>query len=241
MWMVEVQLRNTCRGKYLVCSVSTHQKTTVQQHISSCQYRSIVSVLHDLIDYEKNWQAGTERNRIMQLCIQSGWRAIFSDLALPRETARASHTSRGLAIFKHTLGLGAGLRTPQQRLLEPSWNPKQRRCSCNKSLKATTRSNAVFLLPGPGPHRQASRTSCDGRSQMIFHTYLHRPMITQPSPWFSEIRLWGPSPGYGVTWSLLWPLVSGLIPPPPGEERPLQHLWSVCSSCQPSIEDNCLF
>lgn len=44
----------------------------------------------------------------------------------------------------------------------------------------------------------------------------------------------GPSPVYILTWS------AG-SPPQPGEERPLNHLQSVCSYCQSSIEDNCLF
>lgn len=40
-------------------------------------------------------------------------------------------------------------------------------------------------------------------------------MITQPSFFYSESGSCGLSPGYEVTWSLLWLLVSGLIPPTP--------------------------
>lgn len=142
----------------------------------------------------------------------------LTSLCQEKQQEQATHPEASLYLNTH-LDSALGLRAPQQRL-EPSWNPKQRRCSCNESLKATTRSNTVFLFLGLGPHCQASRTSCDGKSRMTFHTYLHRPMITQPSPWYSEIRLWGPSPGYGVTWSLLWPLVSGLIPHPQEKKDP---------------------
>lgn len=47
------------------------------------------------------------------------------------------------------------------------------------------------------------------------HTvYMHGPMIIQPSSCYSVNGLWGPSPGYRVTWSFLWPPVSGLTPHP---------------------------
>lgn len=140
-----------------VASRRARRKTTV---ISLCQYRSIISVLRDLIEYENNWRAVTTRNRIMQHCVQSGlWAKKSSGPAPPKETARASHTSRGLAIFKHTFGLCARLRAPQQRLLEPSSNPAQRHCPCTESFKGAARTDAVCL--------HASRTSCDGRSWLF--------------------------------------------------------------------------
>lgn len=61
----------------------------------------------------------------------------------------------------------------------------------------------------------------------------HHPFIQRAGCWVLHLAIgW---PGHSSC-----PL-SVDYTPPPREERLLHHLWSVCSSCQPSIEDNCLF
>lgn len=102
--------------------------TAAQQFISLCQYRSIISVFSDLIDYENNWQAAARHGIITcSFAYEADYGQYVLTSNLPRETARASRTSRGLAIFKPTFGRGARC-LPQQRLLEPSSNPTQRHC-----------------------------------------------------------------------------------------------------------------
>lgn len=70
--------------------------------------------------------------------------------APPKETARASHTSRGLAIFKHTFGLRALLRAPQQRLLEPPSNPAKDIVPARRASKEQHGPTAyVYTQAGP--------------------------------------------------------------------------------------------
>lgn len=98
---------------------------------------------------------------------------IRSDLDLPRDTTRASHTSTGLAIFKPTFGLGARC-LPHQRLWEPSPNPTQRHRPWDHSFKRNNKVKRIFSLEfwaravrQTGPHekgRFSTSTSRDLRS-----------------------------------------------------------------------------
>lgn len=87
--------------KFLFVTSGTAGKTAVWQFISLCQYCSIIDMFSDLIDYKNNRQAVKTWTHIMLLYI---WSGLCSDLNLPRETVRASHTSQDLAIFKPTFG-----------------------------------------------------------------------------------------------------------------------------------------
>lgn len=102
-------------GREISCLLphGRHTKTAELLLISLSHYGSVTDMFSDLIDLENNCQAVATWNHIMWLCIWSRLWAICSGLNLKRETAKASHTSRGFTIFKPTFGHFATLCPPQ--------------------------------------------------------------------------------------------------------------------------------
>lgn len=103
------------------------------------------------------------------------------------------------------------------------------------SFKGRRRLDAVYCWVLHGSTGQTGPLA-----YLLYYSHVHRCAITRPFSSYWEYSVWS----FIRLWSdLLIPMAScqRINPPSPGEERPLQHLWSVCSSCQPSIEDNCLF
>lgn len=78
------------------------------------------------------------------------------------------------------------------------------------------------------------------RALLLHYSSVYRRAIARTVSSYWGCSVWS---FIGLWSDLLIPMAScwWINPPSPWEERPLQHLWSVCSSCQPSIEDNCLF
>lgn len=169
----------------------------------------------------------TTWSHILPLCILQTMGNIFWPHVAKKNNLSEPHIQRPLYIWTHTWTVCSTVHTTA-KTVGAIWE------ACTKTWVSKEEEGWMlytvgFCMAPTGP-----------LAYLLYYSHEHRCAITQPFSSYWEYSVWS----FIRLWSdLLIPMAScqRINPPSPGEERPLQHLWSVCSSCQPSIEDNCLF